>query len=185
MNKLIFLFLLVSFNSFGQLGDIYKSNGHPKAKGLNFQLRPPLGFQELETDYPNTVKQWKKQNGEFFVTITAKVTYLPDELKGFPKDELKQYLKYEGGVKDFTSSPNMTNAKYYEINSYPAVFFETSEDRQRLDVKATIYMYQIIAFVEDYFFTLSLISSNKSLVLGSSEYFDLVANSIVFTDQYK
>ena len=55
-----------------KLGDIYKSNGHPKAKGLNFQLRPPLGFQELETDYPNTVKQWKKQNGEFFIGLTPR-----------------------------------------------------------------------------------------------------------------
>ena len=58
--RIILLLFCISFNSFAQLGNVYKSNGHPKAKGLNFEIRTPLGFEQDEADRPNIVQKWSK-----------------------------------------------------------------------------------------------------------------------------
>ena len=60
MRKLILLLLFIPLFSFGQLGEYYFSNGHPKSKGLNFQIKNPLGFEQNEADRPNIVQKWEK-----------------------------------------------------------------------------------------------------------------------------
>ena len=45
---------------FGQLGDYFKSKGHPKAKGVNFKIKRPLGFEQMEANRPNIVQKWIK-----------------------------------------------------------------------------------------------------------------------------
>ena len=45
MKKLLLILLLLPLISFGQLGEYYNAEGHPKAKGLSFKIKKPLGFE--------------------------------------------------------------------------------------------------------------------------------------------
>ena len=87
MKKLIILLFSLPVFVFGQLGDYYKSNGHPKAKGLEFQIKTPLGFEQMEADRPNIVQKWvkNKSDNSKLVMFMVLVRNLPEEMRGFGK----------------------------------------------------------------------------------------------------
>ncbi len=186
MKKLLLLLLFIPLVSFGQLGEYYFSNEHPKSKGLNFQLKKPLGFEQSEADRPNIVQKWEKDktdNNKYvaFMIIVKK----DDELKSLSRDEWAQYLKYEGGVEDMASGiPNSSNSKFFTIDNYPGVITDLSMTMERLDYTFTIYMTQISVFVESYAFMLQLQSPIKRNRDNNRKLLYLLANSIIFPDQY-
>ena len=69
MKKIILILLCVPLIGFGQLEDYYKSKSHPKAKGLNFQIKTPSGFEQKEADRPNIVQKWTKGTATFMVLV--------------------------------------------------------------------------------------------------------------------
>ena len=186
MKKLLLLLLFIPLVSFGQLGEYYFSNGHPKSKGLNFQIKKPFGFEQNEADRPNIVQKWEKDKADnnkyvSFMIIVKK----EDELKSISKEEWIQYLKYEGGVKDIVSGfPNSSNSKFFTIDNYPGVITDVSMTMERLDLNLTIYMTQITVFVESYAFSFQLQSPVKRNRDNNKRLLYLLANSIIFPDQY-
>ena len=186
MKKLILLLLFIPIVSLGQLGEYYFSNGHPKSKGLNFQIKKPLGYEQNEADRPNIVQKWEKDktdNNKYvaFMIIVKK----DDQLKSLSRDEWSQYLRYEGGVEDIVSEmPNSSNSKFFTIDNYPGVITDTSMTMERLDLTFTIYMTQISIFIESYAFMFQLQSPIKRNRDNNKKLLYLLANSIIFPDQY-
>ena len=185
MNKLIIL-LFIPLVSFGQLGDYYFSNGHPKAKGLNFQIKKPLGFEQNEADRPNIVQKWYKNKTDNNKMVSFMILVKKeDEFKGISKEDWTQYLKYEGGIKDMASGlPNSSNYKFITIDNYPGVITDAEMKMERLDLSVTLYLTQITAFVESYGFTLQLQSPVKRIRDENKVLLYRLANSIIFPDQY-
>ena len=101
MKKIVCLLFFIPFISFSQLGEYYFSKGHPKSKGLNFQIKKPLGFEQNEADRPNIVQKWEKDktdNSKYiaFMVLVKKI----DEFNGVSKEDWVQYLKHEDGVRE-------------------------------------------------------------------------------------
>ena len=186
MRKLILILLFIPLVSFGQLGEYYFSDGHSKSKGLNFQIKKPLGFEQNEADRPNIVQKWEKDKNDnnkyvAFMIIVKK----DDEIKALSKKDWIQYLKYEGGVEDMTSGlPNSSNSKFYTIDNYPGVITDVNMTMDRLDKKFTIYMTQITVFVESYAFIFQLSSPSKINREANKSLYYKLSNSIIFPDQY-
>jgi len=95
---------------FGQVGGYYKSKAHPKAKGLNFQIKVPLGFEQKEADRPNIVQKWVKGNASFMVMVKN----LDKETSNVSKEDWKDYFKNGSGLSDFTSEiQNVSNSNIF------------------------------------------------------------------------
>jgi len=181
MKKLLLILLCLPMIVFGQLGDYYNPKGHPKAKGLNFQIKTPLGFEQQEADRPNIVQKWTKGNVAFMVLVKN----LDQELQNIPKQDWREYLKYGSGVKEFTSEmPNVSNSKYYVLDNYPGVYCELWMDMDRNDLSLRIHMAQASVFLEEHMFIFQLAGSTKEEIREYSKLFSLLTNSIVFSDQY-
>ena len=186
MKKLILL-LFIPLVSFGQLGGYYYSNGHPKSKGLNFQVKKPIGFEQNEADRPNIVQKWEKNktNNDEYVSFMIIVKRLPTEMRGFEKSEWNQYLMNDGGIDDFSSGfSNATNKEFLVIDSYPSVIFDASDKVSRLGFTFEIYFSQIMVIVEDYTFTMMIQATSKRNLQNNKRLFYSLANSVIFPDQY-
>tara|TARA_B110001452_G_scaffold261672_1_gene260737 strand:+ start:475 stop:1038 length:564 start_codon:yes stop_codon:yes gene_type:complete len=187
MKKLLVLFILLPFFSFSQLGEYYYSKGHPKSKGLNFQIKKPVGFEQNEADRPNIVQKWEKyktDNSKYvaFMIIVKKM----DEFSGVSRLDWEQYLKHEGGVREMALAiPNASNYKFFKIDNYPGMILDAEMEFEQLDFSVKIYMTQITVFVESYGFTFQLQSPSKSKRDENRRILYLMANSILFPDQYK
>ncbi len=194
MKKLIFFLLCIPFISFSQegLGEYYKSNNHPKSKGLNFQIKKPLGFEQMEADRPNIVQKWMKDryDNNKLVMFMVQVRYLPKEIQSVSKKEWTQYFKYETGVSDIIEEMNSmdnsfaNNGKYFNLDNHPGVYYEGYMDMDRLDVRYRLYHKTIQVFVDNYIFLLQINSPVKSVLESNNFLFRNLANSVIFTDQY-
>ena len=80
--------------------------------------------------------------------------------------------------------PNSSNSKFFTIDNYPGVITDLSMTMERLDYTFTIYMTQISVFVESYAFMLQLQSPIKRNRDNNRKLLYLLANSIIFPDQY-
>ena len=181
MKKLLIVFLLFPLVGFGQLGNFYNPNGHLKAKGLNFKIKSPLGFEQKEANRPNIVQKWTKGTASFMIMIRN----LDAEIRDFPKKDWIEYLKYGSGVSDFTSElPNVSNQKYYVIDSYPGIYCKFIMDVDRADLTFQIHMIQAMVFLEKQSYILQL-TGTKEDIKKYSNLFTLWSNSVVLLDQYK
>ena len=184
--RLILLLLFIPLVSFGQLGEYYFSNGHPKSKGLNFQIKKPLGFEQSEGDRPNIVQKWQKNKNETSKYLSFMILVKNDAfIKTLNREEWIQYLKYEGGVEDLVSgNPSSSNSEFLIIDNYPGVITDVVYEGQRLNITAKMYMTNITVFVESHSFTLQLSSFVKRNRDNYKKLLYQLANSIIFPDQY-
>ena len=171
----------------GQLGEYYHSDGHLKAKGLSFQIKKPLGFEQNEADRPNIVQKWEKNktNNEEYVAFMIIVKKLDPEIRGVSKSEWTQFLKNDGGVDVLASGfDDAVNKSYLVIDNYPALIFDASQEMTRLNFSVRLYFSQIMVIVEDYSFMMQFQSTKKSNIEKNKNLFYQLANSVIFPDQY-
>ena len=181
---------------FGQLGPYYKGNGHPKAKGLNFQIKTLLGFEQMEGDRPNIVQKWyknKKDNSKI-ETCMVLVKNIDKEFVGISREDWKDYLVNQGGAKDIASEldPNAINVKHLIVDNYSGIFFESKltldmSERLPFEIPAkdryiTMYMLNVYVFLEKHVYTCQMSVTNKNL-LDKKLFFKWVT-STVFSDQW-
>ncbi len=188
MKKLILIFALLfsPIIVLGQLGEYYYSNGHPKSKGLNFQVKKPLGFEQNEAERPNIVQKWQKNKTDNNKMVSFMILVKKDDfINSLSKDEWKQYLKNEGGVRDMVSAiPEASNFSYFVIDNYPGLIVDAVYEAERLGFTFKLYMTQILVFVESHAFTLQLQSPVKSIRDDNKRLLYQLANSVIFPDQY-
>ena len=190
MRKVIFILLLLPLTSFGQLGEYWSSKGNIKAKGLTFQIRVPLGFEQRDADRPNIVQKWLKDgtDNSKIVQVMVAVKYLPEEVQGFGKNEWTQYLKYEGGIDDYAEEwkqlGSAENEKFIKLDSYPGFYIDGFSEGRRLDLVLKVYYYNISVFVDNYYFNIYMSSPEKSVLESNYSLFLRLSNSIIFSGQY-
>ena len=109
-----------------------------------------------------------------------------DFIKSLNKNEWKNYLENEGGVKDFTDGfEEAENYSYIVLDSYPGLISDHISKTQRLSKKYKHYSTAIMVMVESHMFLIQLSSNNKELRNHHKETLNQLAFSVVFTDQYK
>ena len=184
--RLLQILLFIPILAFGQIGEYYYSEGHLKAKGLNFKIKKPLHFKQSEGVRPNIVQKWRsnKKNGDF---VQFSILVKNDNfIKSLNKNEWKNYLENEGGVKDFTDGfEEAENYSYIVLDSYPGLISDHIYKTQRLSKKYKHYSTAIMVMVESHMFLLQLSSNNKELRNHHKETLNQLAFSVVFPDQYK
>ena len=188
MKKLLLILLCLPIIGFGQLGDYYKSEGHPKAKGLEFEIKTPLGFEQLEADRPNIVQKWIKNPKDNSKTVVFLLLVKDLEVEAQDqKSEWIQYLKSENGVQEMIDmlGGNTSNGKYYVLDTYPALYFENMEVLERMDLISTSYSKIVKVILEKHYLMIQMSAFDKSLLEENTTLFRSLCNSVIFTEQYR
>ena len=186
MKNLILLLLFTPLVSFGQLGDYYSAEGHPKAKGLSFKIKVPLGFEQNEADRPNIVQKWEKNktDNDKLVSLMVMVKRFPSEMQGFSIDDWTQWLKNEGGVDDLAPE-DAYNKKFIVVDQYPAVSYDCSISAQQMNQTFILYTSTVFVPIGDNGFYITFQAVSKKLLEENELLFYRLVNSVVFLDQYR
>jgi len=125
------------------------------------------------------VQIWTKDIDSFnMVSIGITIKNMNDGLKKLTKTQLQQTV--ESLVKKGQVE------KSFVLNTYPGFLsLITESDFERLDFKFKTYEVTSTTFVGNHIFNISLTTTDKNLIKDYRLLFNLVANSVVFPDQYK
>lgn len=123
MKKLIFILLCLPFVGFGQLGDFYKSNNHPKANGVDFVIKIPNGYEAQEGERDNTVQVFiKDKRPTISIHMYHYLKILP-ELSVHAKD--KNSLKiFVNNIIETLKSEGKVEINAFNLGEYPGYILE-------------------------------------------------------------
>lgn len=171
----------------------YRTKGHPKALGLDFQISYPASWRAEEGERPHIVQKFISQNGHGLEAITLMVreilpegsTYTAQEIdKLFSPQSLRGMLPPDATY--ITAQPIVM-----DLHKGSVVIYEMT--RQRVDRKMTMRVAQFTAIrgnkAISILCTVSMPPDNQSLLAerfkGFWPLFRLVANSFIIQEQYK
>tara|TARA_B100001059_G_scaffold133837_1_gene134042 strand:+ start:64 stop:2010 length:1947 start_codon:yes stop_codon:yes gene_type:complete len=191
MKKILYLLILLPALSFAQLGEYYYSNNDSNEKGLDFQIKIPLGFEEKEPSRPGIVKMWEIPFGKpgGYVSIGIVIVERP-ETDNASKDALINAFKNKDFLKEYISVANkqlksFSDYKYYVIDNNPGFIFEGTQDWEGGDSTLELHIQSANVYTESHIFQLSLTASRQELLNDNKSLFSRMANSIVFPEQWK
>jgi len=171
---------------------IFKTKGHLKAKGTDWQIKVPKSWRAEEGDRPNIIQKFSNDNCKYRQNITLLVKELP-----LPKDykiteeELNEFFtekEMKGGIPPegkFVAFKKMT----FDANI--GCMLEIEQILKRLDftMKIREISYMFIRDNKQYILSITVGSEklDADLTIEIQKYFPLyrqIANSIVVNDQY-
>ncbi len=189
----------------------YRTDGHPKAKGLDLQVEVPISWSFREGNRPNVIQFFSSNNGRGPAYTLIMVRDLTKDAQEFlTLEEINALKNYEGSqgiaselfsessLMDMAREMGMSNireitSKRIIMDRWPGAVLEFIGERQRLDIEATMYSRMYFAIYENYLITLQCqigtLPQETDNELGTliSEYsplFHLMANSLIIQNQY-
>ena len=190
---------------------IYRTNDHPKAKGLDVQIEYPKSWSQREGKRPNIIQFFRSNNarGPAFASILIKD--IADEAQGklARRDiqslntldgsrELASEVFSEKNLREMAKDMGMLNVrnmstKKMMLDNWPGAMLEFTGDQQRLDIVVTMYNRMYIVLYKNYMIFLQCQVAKlppetegalKTKTTRFIPLFDLMANSLVIQSQY-
>ena len=189
----------------------YRTKGHPKAKGLDFQVEYPKSWSLREGIRPNVIQDFSSNNGRGPVYTLIMTRDLIKEAQGeltreeiaalkTPEGskELSSELFSDSSLREMANSMGMTHVrdittKRIVLDRWPGVMLEFIGDGQRLDITITMYNRMYIAIYKNYmvFLQCQVVKLPddtedilKNRISKFAPLFHLMANSLVIQSQY-
>jgi len=166
------------------LGEYISIVGHPKAKGVNLKLRPPMGWQIEEGDRPNIVQKFLFKNNNYMIIVK-------DNIMFFSRNEIRELLSDEEYVNQFLSdassflsNPQILNHRIVSVDKYPSLEFTLKGEMERVGIKMTIKQKCWMIFFEDKIVYLQCGGLDNNEFTALEKLYDLITNSVIFPEQY-
>ncbi len=172
---------------------LFKTKGHPKSKGSDWQIRIPLSWISSEGERPNIIQKFlpQSENGLVSISILVKSLELPAGMK-FSKKEVEEFFtekEAKGMVPDGGKFLSFKKMVFDGINGGLLI---SEQEITRLDNRFNIRMHSFFFYWKEQFYyincSIGSISENSSITLLAEKYmplFRLVANSIVVNSKYE
>lgn len=173
---------------------IFRTKGHPKAKGVDFQIRYPISWRPNEGERPNIIQKFTSKNGrglEMFL-IMVKDIPLPPGYILTQKDLYEFFVESElrGMVPD---GGKFISAKPVVLDNHKGAMILFDQSVQRLDLTLTMRNLHFITirgnkmiFIQCMIFVTPNKESNLQEKFSRFEpLFKMIANSFVIQEQYK
>ncbi|MBT7912807.1 hypothetical protein HN588_02740 [Candidatus Bathyarchaeota archaeon] len=172
---------------------VFRKEGHPKAKGVDFQICHPISWRPDEGDRPNIVQKFKSMNGRGLESFLVMVRGIPLP-KGYEltKEDLDELLG-ESGVRAMIPGGEIISSKSIVLDRQQGVMILFDQSAKRLDLTITtrnllfltIYANKMI-FIQC---SVAVMPGDEAELGGSFSRFEplfmRVANSFVIQNQYK
>ena len=209
MKKLLISLLIMLFPACLQAKD-FSTTGHPKSRGLNMNLEYPNSWGFQEGKRPNTLGVFKEENQESTkekewsyanCALTIKSATQLTSLYGhkLTKDDWKDILESFNeedmasiAFAELDGQGSLVQYKQTNFDRYPGIIIETKGNLERAGTKLSMHGNMYVIGVEEYMVFLICASSAFSQSLADERFekkdkvtFGLIANSIIFPDQYK
>jgi hypothetical protein len=166
------------------LGNYISIEGHPKAKGVNLKLKPPVGWAIEEGDRPNIVKKFVYDNNSYMIIVKDNITF-------FSRNEVRELLEDDVYVNEFISDassflqyPEILNHDIVTIDKYPTLVFTMKGQMERSGIKMSLIFKNWIFFYEDKIVFLQCGGINNNEFYTLEGLFNLITNSVIFPEQY-
>jgi len=168
--------------SFG-LGESIDLTDHEKAKGMSFNIKPPLDWKVEEGSGPNVVKKFSSNSGVFTIVTKDAATFQTRE----------QYRKLlsNPAVRDSFMSEAISNfdcalreGETVTVNSYPTLTFTADCSIERVGVEVNFATQNWIVFHEDKMLMLQGLTSDLLLFEEMKKLFTVVVLSVQFPEQF-
>lgn len=166
------------------LGNFISIEGHPKAKGVNLKLKPPIGWAVEEGDRPNIVKKFVYDNNSYMIIVKDNITF-------FSRNEVRELLEDNDYVNEFISDassflqyPEILNHDIVTIDKYPTLVFTMKGQMERSGIKMSLIFKNWIIFYEDKIVFLQCGGINNREFYTLEGLFNLITNSVIFPEQY-
>ncbi len=167
-----------------KLGDYISIDGHPKAKGVNLKLKPPMGWQIEEGDRPNIVKKFLFKNNNYMIIVK-------DNIMFFSRNEISELLSDDEYVNEFLleassilSNQQILYHRIVSVDKYPSLEFTMRGEMERLGVKMKIRQKCWMIFFEDKIVYLQCSGLDNNEFTALEKLYNLITNSVIFPEQY-
>ena len=127
MRRLLIILLFSPLMIFGQLGEYFKSNNHPKANGVEFIIKIPNGYEAAEGERDNTVQVFNRNNHTpLSIHIYSYLKISPEmSLYSDNRNALRNAVKE---IIESVKAENKVEMIYeYESGGYPGYIVEGKE----------------------------------------------------------
>lgn len=149
---------------------------HPKSNGIEYKLKPPVGWEVKEGDRPHIVKKFIDDDKIFMIQIneTGQFFSKNEIIKKFElEDEVN--LLIESSIND--SNINYSNPKVVTVDNHPFLYTNYNIEGERLGINFKIKTHLWISIIEDQLVSFMGMGDNYN------DYFKIM-NSVVFINQY-
>lgn len=170
----------------------YRTENHPKAKGIDFQIKYPMSWQSEEGERPNIIQKFiSKRDGTIIMLLVKDIpTFNGRKINAKEKD----LVFTEAYIKEFV--PNgaiFVDFKPITLDSQKGAMLIYDQIAERLDLKLKTRSVNFITIYNNkmIFITGFLAIPNDSKDQLNQKYkkleplFKLIANSFVLQNQYK
>ena len=167
------------------LGDYVSIKGHPNAKGVNLKLKKPNGWELKESNRPNIVKTFNYKTNTYSLLIKENMMFISrSEAKELFGDD-----KYVNELILETSSSlgnmEILNFKIVSLDTYPALEYVVKGNKEQAGHNLKMIMKFWLIFYEDKIISLLGVSIDEQDFNSLEGLFDLIANSVIFPEQYE
>jgi hypothetical protein len=171
---------------------IYRTKGHPKAKGVDFQIDYPRSWRAQEGSRPNVVQKMVSKNGRGQELLMLLVKNLGAPPVYVVTDEELDAAFSEGGLRDFVpDGGTFVSGRPVVIDGQKGGMFIWEQTSQRIDVTGhsrnigflTVYKGKLL-FLFGSVFSQEHETEARSRFNKLKPLFMTVANSLIIQDQY-
>jgi len=167
-----------------KLGDFISINGHPKAKGVNLQLKQPIGWKLEESDFPNIVIKFCYKTNSYIVNVKDNVSF-------FSRKEAKELLSDSEYINNLMfeyssvlKQSEILNHKIVTVDRYPALEFTIRGNHERTGIEIRIIMKSWMILYEDKIILLQCGGEDGKEFKTLENLYNLITNSVIFPEQY-
>jgi hypothetical protein len=170
----------------------FKTKGHIKAKGTDWQINVPKSWKAEEGDRPNIIQKFTNENCKCrqSITLMVKEMSLPKGYK-ITKEELNDFFTEKEMKTSIPPGGKFIAFKKMTFDANIGGMLEIEQTVKRLDttVKAREIIYMFIRDNKQYILSITMGSEklDTDLTIEMQKYlslYKLIANSIVVNDQY-
>ena len=165
------------------LGEPIDLTGHEKAKGMSFNIRPPLSWKVEEGSGPNVVKKFSSESGVFAIMTKDAATFQTREQyrKLLSNPDFRDRFMSEDF---FNSDCAIREDKIVTVNSYPTLTFTADCYSERAGIELNFVAQNWIVFHEDKMLMLQGSTSDLLLFEEMKKLFMVVVLSVQFPEQF-
>lgn len=169
---------------------VFRTKGHPKAKGVDLQIRHPISWRPREGERPNIIQKFTSENGrglEMVMLMVKDIGYTPS------KQEINTLFSEHGLKEMLPDGAKLISAKPIVLDNHKGGMIIFEQTGQRLDITLTMRSLQFVTirgskmiFVQC--MVTALPGKEAELKKRYSRFeplFRAIANSFVIQEQYK